>query len=307
MNSLLAGITPEALQFTLQRTLPGSSLVRARFAHVARRFGVISRETAAARNPSMIRALARRMRSSPVFEEALAEVALDKLDVDSCIAAYRAICNAHGDPRVVLVSPARPSPLSESMLDFGSYRELISAAEPSEDVLKQFTEDTKAKTVNLVCTFCEKQHAASLSDDWGKAIACPFCGSTQVATEDYLQVIGELRKERAKAGWDGGKVATTKRKNRKGEEKTAGEYGANPESPTAKKFRYQRTLEEMHAVASLVGTYGLRALIALSVFGVGPDTAGRVLAKMHKSEQAFYYDLFMAQKTFIKNRSYWKS
>ncbi len=64
-------------------------------------------------------------------------------------------------------------------------------------------------------------------------------------------------------------------------------------------------LEKEHA-AELIHSYGKKALIALSVYGIGPATAERVLKRLHKAEDAFYLDLIEAQKAFIKTKKYWK-
>jgi ATP-dependent Lhr-like helicase len=58
--------------------------------------------------------------------------------------------------------------------------------------------------------------------------------------------------------------------------------------------------------AALVRAHGKRALIALSTYGVGPQTADRILKRLHKTDDAFYLDLIEAQKLFIKNKKYWK-
>ena len=62
----------------------------------------------------------------------------------------------------------------------------------------------------------------------------------------------------------------------------------------------------MFAVAGLIATYGMRAVIALEVFGIGPETAARLLSRMHKNEHDLFYDLLVAQKTFIRTKSFWK-
>ncbi len=63
--------------------------------------------------------------------------------------------------------------------------------------------------------------------------------------------------------------------------------------------------EKEHA-AALIRSYGKRALIALSVYGIGPSTAARILRKLHKDENAFYLDIIEAQKAFVKTKKYWK-
>ncbi|RJS90821.1 hypothetical protein CW705_05155 [Candidatus Bathyarchaeota archaeon] len=57
--------------------------------------------------------------------------------------------------------------------------------------------------------------------------------------------------------------------------------------------------------ADLVLSYGKRAIIALQVRGVGPETAFRILGKMHFDEKEFYLDLLKANIRFLKTRQYW--
>jgi ATP-dependent Lhr-like helicase len=63
--------------------------------------------------------------------------------------------------------------------------------------------------------------------------------------------------------------------------------------------------EELEYRANLTLAYGKRAIIALSVFGVGAKTADRILRKLHRDEFGFWIDLIEAQKTFLKTRKYW--
>jgi ATP-dependent helicase Lhr and Lhr-like helicase len=63
---------------------------------------------------------------------------------------------------------------------------------------------------------------------------------------------------------------------------------------------------DMEFSAGLIRTYGKKALVALSTYGVGTQTADRILRRLHKSEDAFYLDLIEAQKLFVKNKKYWK-
>lgn len=65
--------------------------------------------------------------------------------------------------------------------------------------------------------------------------------------------------------------------------------------------------EKDHEVsASLISAYGLRAIYALSVYGVGVSAAASVLRKPARSESEFFANLLSAQRNFIKNRKYWK-
>ena len=57
--------------------------------------------------------------------------------------------------------------------------------------------------------------------------------------------------------------------------------------------------------ADLVLSYGRRAVVAQCVYGIGPQTASRVLARMHDDEKRFYKDLLEAKLKFITTRPFW--
>ena len=59
--------------------------------------------------------------------------------------------------------------------------------------------------------------------------------------------------------------------------------------------------------ADLVLSYGRKALVALQTRGVGPETAFRILGRMHPTEDEFYLDLLKAKMQFIKSSPYWKT
>ena len=64
-------------------------------------------------------------------------------------------------------------------------------------------------------------------------------------------------------------------------------------------------LERLRQVADLVAVYGKRAVYACSVYGVGPTTASKILARMQDTDKEFFNDLFEAKLTFITTRPYW--
>jgi ATP-dependent Lhr-like helicase len=67
----------------------------------------------------------------------------------------------------------------------------------------------------------------------------------------------------------------------------------------------QKALTRARRSADLVIAYGKRAVVAQSVYGIGPQTASRVLSKMHESDDEFYKDLLEAKLQFITNRPFW--
>jgi ATP-dependent Lhr-like helicase len=69
----------------------------------------------------------------------------------------------------------------------------------------------------------------------------------------------------------------------------------------------QKALARARRSADLVISYGKRAVIAQSVYGIGPQTASRVLAVMHDKDEEFYRDILDAKLQFIATRPYWNN
>jgi len=57
--------------------------------------------------------------------------------------------------------------------------------------------------------------------------------------------------------------------------------------------------------ADLVLSYGRRAIVAQAVYGIGPQTAARILARMHEDDEGFYKELLEAKLKFIETRPFW--
>jgi ATP-dependent Lhr-like helicase len=67
-----------------------------------------------------------------------------------------------------------------------------------------------------------------------------------------------------------------------------------------------KELTHARRAADLILSYGKKAVTALEVKGVGPETASRILGKMHMKEDEFYMDLLKAKIHYIRSSPYWK-
>jgi ATP-dependent Lhr-like helicase len=67
-----------------------------------------------------------------------------------------------------------------------------------------------------------------------------------------------------------------------------------------------RDLAKTRRMADLVLSYGRKAVIALEVKGVGPETASRILGKMHPKEDQLYMDLLKAKVQYLKTKPFWE-
>jgi ATP-dependent Lhr-like helicase len=66
-----------------------------------------------------------------------------------------------------------------------------------------------------------------------------------------------------------------------------------------------KELTQARRKADLILSYGKNAIRALEVKGVGPETASRILGKMHPKEDEFYLDLLKAKIQFLRTREFW--
>ncbi|MEM4518062.1 MAG: hypothetical protein QXH46_01755, partial [Sulfolobales archaeon] len=55
--------------------------------------------------------------------------------------------------------------------------------------------------------------------------------------------------------------------------------------------------------AYLVLNYGRRAVIALAAYGVGPETAKKVLSV--KDDEDFYYTIYEFERRYVSTRRFW--
>jgi ATP-dependent Lhr-like helicase len=67
-----------------------------------------------------------------------------------------------------------------------------------------------------------------------------------------------------------------------------------------------KELTNARRMADLVLSYGKQAVVALEVKGVGPETASRILGKMHPKEDEFYMDLLKAKIQYLRTREFWE-
>lgn len=62
---------------------------------------------------------------------------------------------------------------------------------------------------------------------------------------------------------------------------------------------------ELFKLANLVMGYGKRAVYALSTYGIGADTAARILSRFYPAEDDFFKALIEAERNYVRTRKFW--
>ena len=76
-------------------------------------------------------------------------------------------------------------------------------------------------------------------------------------------------------------------------------------APLSENEKKELSKDELMRRVALYNSYGRKALLALSTYGVGTETAARILSRLHKDDRALALDLLRAREQFIRTRKYW--
>ncbi len=241
---------------------------------IAERFGALNRGRLM--YGSAMKELQVRFRLTPIYDETIREAQVERADFEGVKKIFKQIKEQNMDVRFFR-SKDKPTPLAYHIL----YRhvdipELIAPENVAADNMARLRISIEGRTIDLLCFDCANLttgiSVGSLSDH----PSCQNCGSKLLAP----------------VFWSTGYVASVLRKKRDRQSLDENE---------------QKALTRARRSADLVIAYGRRAVIAQSVYGIGPQTASRVLSKMHEDDDEFYKDLLDAKLQFITTRPYWNN
>ncbi len=277
-------INPEQLEQLLELNITNTELFRWRFLHVAKRFGIISKD--ADYGKGYLKKIIEVYSKTPVYREALNEIFEEKLDVDGTkrILTLLKKCSIKTEIKKGL------SPLGKMALE--KRYEIVPSEKPTHEIFEIFKERLENTEIGLVCCQCGKWSAVYTVKLLPKAIICPICAA---------RLVGVVP---AKYAEDARKLV---KKNSENKTLTQQE----------KKW-LNMTLDS----GSLVITYGIDAAKVMAGRGIGVATAKRVLSKIRRvdtdhgqldrisvqlsSGEELFTAILDAERQYVKNRRFWK-
>ena len=270
----LMGLSPEELEKTYavaaQRNFPFPTRVK----FVAERFGALKRGKLIA-HPNLC-SLPTRFEKTPIFEEALQETGRDLIDMERGKLILAEVAKGRITVETFLAGE-RPTPIAYNLLY--RYLEVPEAVAP-DSLGKSSYQRMKASIfgteMSLLCIKCGADQGQTTVGDLVEEPRCRECGSGLLAPCFWgTAKLGSLMKKREERG------------------------------PLNEEERSE--LSKARRAADLVLSYGKKAVVAQTVYGIGPQTASRILAEMHDDEEAFYRDLLEAKIRFVTTRQFWGS
>jgi ATP-dependent helicase Lhr and Lhr-like helicase len=241
---------------------------------IAERFGALNRGRLM--YGDAMKELMLRFRLTPIYDETIREALMEHSDFDAVKEIFQKIKTKAMDVQY-FQSKDKPTPLAYHIL----YRhvdvpELIAPDNVAADNLARLRISIEGRVIDLLCFDCGTLNSESLIADLPQRPQCVKCDSSLLAP----------------LFWSSNYAASILDKKRNKENLDENE---------------QKVLTKTRRSADLVIAYGKRAVIAQSVYGIGPQTAGRVLSKMHETDDEFYKDLLEAKLQFIATRPFWNN
>ncbi len=238
---------------------------------IAERFGALKRGMML--SGDALKELVVKFRFTPTYEETLREALLLKVDIEGTLQMLEQCKEGKIEVRPV-ASRNAISPLG--MYIFARYAEM---EDYDSSKIQNTVESMKAaisnEIVSLLCFKCsnlmEFVKVGSLPDQ----PKCTLCDSSLIGVIFY-----------------GARYA-----------KTALDKKIEAKLPLDQ--QESDMLTKSRRSADLVLSYGKQGVIAQCVYGIGPQTASKVLSKMRSTEEEFYSDLMNAKLNFLRTRQYW--
>jgi len=251
-------------------SLTGTHNVNWRTWCVAKKFGIVGRGAIYERKSA--RFLYERYSKTPLVKEALRELFHDKYDLSETDKILKKIRD--GKISLKWVEVDNFSKLSEPILDHTTkyYSSPSNLDKGIIDLVKSRLDKTKHR---LVCARCGKWERVIETNEVQNTLVCPYCKARQITATFY-------------SDYDLPKII---RKKHEGKKLTADE-----------KHKYSRAWK----VSSLVENFGKTAIVVLSGYGVGADTAARILRNMI-DEDTLFRQIYEAERQYVVTRGFWDS
>jgi len=274
LPTLLLKLTDEEVDKAFNDYLKARFPFSYKMKFVAERFGALPRGKTMAYE--RMAELPSRFAKTPIYEETIREAMQEKVDL-ATVKKIMASIKEKQTKVSTLLRLEKPTPLGYRIL--AKYTEIPELMAPERVILSNIERMEKAilaRKPSLLCLQCGHHSEEKRIRELPDKLVCEKCGSGLLADLHPIQdpkTVIDILKRRLKA-----------------------------------KQLMPEELEQLtHArrTADLVLSHGKKALIAFQVRGVGPETAFRILSKMHPSQDDFYIDLLKAKIQYLRTKPFW--
>jgi ATP-dependent Lhr-like helicase len=235
---------------------------------VSKKFGLLDKN--AIYDKRLARFIYDRYSKTPISKESIRELIHDKFDVKSTQEILRRIRNK--EISIHWLDLSLFSPLAQGIIEHHSKTSSspLSIEKGVLDLIKDRLDKTKHR---LICIRCGKWERLVETREVMESISCKLCGSKLITTtfsSDY-----ELSK-----------IILDKLKG--------------SEINTEQNHKFERAWK----TASLINNFGKKALMVLSGYGIGVETAARIL-RNYVDDENLYKNIYDAERQYVITRGFW--
>ncbi len=235
---------------------------------VAKRFGMINRE--AIYDKKVARIIYDRYAKTPISRESIREIIHDKYDISQAGKVIRDIQN--DAIKIHWIETNEFSDLAKPILEHsGKFSATpLSVEKGIMELVKERLEKTKHR---LICIRCGKWERTFETRESPENLSCPKCRSrliTRTSLYDY-DLANIIAKRLA-----GNKLS----------------------------IEENHKFERAWKVSSLINNFGKKAILVLAGYGIGADTAARIL-RNSIDENEVYKSIYEAERQYVTTRGFW--
>ena len=252
-------------------SLTGTHNINWRTWCVAKKFGMVERGSIYDRKTGHF--IYEQYQTTPLVKEALRELFHDKFDLLGTDKLLTRIKN--NEIQIEWIDVTKFSKLAEPLLDHTT-KYYSSPANVDKAILDEVKKRLLKTKHRLICARCGKWQLSIVTGEFDKRpkkLICKYCKGRQITATYY-------------SDYDLVKIIQKNHKSKK------------------------LSLEENHKfkrawkIASLIETFGNNAITVLSGYGVGADTAARILRNM-VDEEYMYKQIYEAERQYVMTRGFW--
>ncbi len=235
---------------------------------VAKRFGMIKRE--AIYDKKVARIIYDRYAKTPISRESIREIIHDKYDIGQ---TGEIIHNIQNDViKIHWIETNEFSDLAKPILEHsGKFSATpLSIEKGIMELVKERLEKTKHR---LICIRCGKWERTIETNETPENLSCPKCRSRLIArTSSYDYDLAKIIGKRL----SGNKLSVEE----------------------------NHKFERAWKISSLINNFGKKAIVVLAGYGIGADTAARIL-RNSIDENELYKSIYEAERQYVTTRGFW--
>lgn len=270
----LFGLSDEQADSAFEKYLAAKFPFGYKMKFVAERFGVLPRGKSMSYQRQA--ELKSRFDNTPIYRETIREAMMEKIDLEHAKQVMQKVKD--GKIKVsTYIDYENPTPLAHHILSkFADVTELMAPEHVIVNNIDKLKMAIDAREARLMCMKCGELAPPQKIKDLPAQPQCTKCGAGLLTPLYRSQDVEHLR--------------DALQRRRENKELTPEEL---------------KEVSQARRKADLVLSYGKDAIRAMQVKGVGPETASRILGKMHPDPNQFYLDLLKAKIQFLRTREFW--